>query len=78
MDVIHAHLSAGRSLLADTKQKKPVPPAGAKKGPATDFSAVIETDPFKIFVGKCVSEKRKKADIIEDIKQFIKVAEDAL
>ena len=77
---LKALLESGRSLLTDTKQpRKPAPAKGEKRGPATkNLAAIPETDPFKIFVRKCVDEKRKKAEVVEDIKRFIKTAEDAL
>lgn len=73
-------IASGRSLLTDTKQARKLGPGGgSKKAPATaSLMAPPETDPFKIFIRKCVDEKRKKADIVEDIKKFIKVAEEAL
>ena len=75
---LKAVFETGRSLLTDTKQPKKPSPAG-KKGPATkDLAGPIETDPYKIFIRKCVDEKRKKADLVEDIKKMIKMAEDDL
>ena len=76
---LKAIFDTGRSLLGDTKQRRVAAPVKGKKGPATkDLAAHPETDPFRIFVRKCVDEKRKKADIVDDIKRFIKTAEDAL
>ena len=76
---LKAIFDTGRTLLTDTKQVRKAAPVKGKKGPATkDLAALPETDPFKIFVRKCVDEKRKKSEIVEDIKKFIKVAEDAL
>ena len=79
-------IDTGRALLVNTKQRKPAPPpksvaaAAHKKGsPATtSLSALPETDPYKIFVKKCVNEKVKKPDLVKEIQTFIKAAEDAL
>lgn len=76
---LKALFESGKSLLTDTKQPRKPTPAKEKKGPATkDMAGPPETDPFKIFVRKCVNEKRKKSEIIEDIQRFIKTAEEAL
>jgi hypothetical protein len=76
---LKALFESGKTLLADTKQRRKPAPGKGKKGPATkDLSGPPETDPFKIFVRKCVDEKRKKVDIVEDIQRFIKTAEEAL
>ena len=76
---LKALFESGKTLLTDTKSPRKPAPAKGKKGPATkDMTGPPETDPFKIFVRKCVDEKRKKPEIVEDIKRFIKVAEDAL
>ena len=77
---LKALFESGKTLLTDTKQpRKPAPGKKGKRGPATkDMTGPPETDPFRIFIRKCVDEKRKKADIVEDIKRFIKTAEEAL
>lgn len=72
-------LASGRSLLTDTKSaKKPGPGASAKTPATKSLSAPPETDPFKIFIRKCVDEKRKKTEIVEDIRRIIKTAEEDL
>ena len=77
---LKALFESGKSLLTDTKQpRKPTAAKVGKKGPATkDLAGPPETDPFKIFARKCVNEKRKKTEMVEDIKRFIKTAEEAL
>lgn len=84
MPELPAHLkdlfASGRVILSDSKQRKaPAPGGKPKKGPATaNLAAPPETDPYKIFIRKCVNEKIKKADMVKDIERFIKVAEEAL
>lgn len=65
---------SGKKLLSDTKQPKK---SGVKKGKTTieEISGQVETDPHRIFVKRCVSEKPKKVEIVKDIKRFIEVAE---
>lgn len=75
---LKAMFESGKALLSDTKQPRKSPAQG-KKGPATkDLAGPPETDPFRIFIRKCTSEKMKKADMVKDIERFIKSAEDAL
>lgn len=83
MSELPAHLkdlfASGRTILSDSKQRKAPAPGKSKKGPATaNLAAPPETDPYRIFIRKCVNEKIKKADMVKDIERFIKVAEDAL
>jgi len=76
---LKALFESGKSLLTDTKQPRKSPAAQGKKGPATkDLAGPPETDPFRIFVRKCTSEKVKKVDMVKDIERFIKSAEEAL
>ena len=73
-DALKELLAAGKKLLVDTKARRP---AKDEKKPATkDLVAPAETDPLKIFIRRCISEKPKKAEVVEEMKKFIKIAED--
>ena len=67
-------LSSGKRLLEDTKKARATP---TKKGKASrsEVDGVQETDPHKIFIKRCISEKPKKAEVVKDIKRFIEGAE---
>jgi len=66
-------LSSGKRLLEDTKKAKGL----QQKSKATrqEVSGAVETDPHKIFIKRCISEKPKKPEIVKDIKNFIEAAE---
>lgn len=69
--------NTGRKLLVDTKARKPVSEA-PKKGkipPLGTAGSVVETDPHRGFVKRCIQEKPKKADMLEDIKRLIQMDE---
>jgi hypothetical protein len=71
-----AFQESGRRLLVDTKQRKA---KGAKKpDPSKDLIAPAETDPYRVFVRRVVSERPGKAEIVKDIERFIKAAEELL
>lgn len=82
MEAIQALLSSGKSLLLDTKQRKPAPAAPGKvrasKHTIAEAAAIVESDPHKLFIRKAVDEKPSKEKMVEEIKKFIKMAEDAL
>lgn len=68
-------LASGRKLLGDTK----TPTAKeTKKQPPSVGSGPVETDPHKIFQRRTIQEKPKKSEVVEDMKKFIKQAEDKL
>ena len=69
--VLNHYLNSGRHLLMDTKMPRKI---GAKPKKIDD----PESDPHKIFVRRCVAEKPKKKDIVDDIKKFIKAAEELI
>ena len=63
--------ASGRKLLTDTKVRK-----APGKSPATkNLSAPPETDPFKIFIRRCTTERPAKDEVVKDIQKFIKAAE---
>jgi len=79
---LQALLSSGKSLLVDTKQRRPAP---AKEGKAAkskhtiaEAAGVTETDPHRLFVRKVIDEKPSKDKIVEEIMKFVKAAEAAL
>lgn len=73
---LKALMESGRRLLVDTKQKKT---AGPKKpNPSKDLVEPAETDPYRAFTRRVISERPKKEEILKDIHRFIKSAEDAL
>lgn len=66
-------MSSGRKILGDTKtpkQSKETKPSSVQEPP--------ESDPHKIFVKRTINEKPKKAQVVEEMKRFIKAAEDQL
>lgn len=73
---LKSFIESGRRLLVDTKQRKT---AGPKKpNPSKDLVEPTETDPFRAFVRRVISERPKKEEILKDIHRFIKSAEDSL
>ena len=82
MEVIQALLSSGKSLLLDTKQRKATPakPGKVQKSKHTlaEAAGVVETDPHKLFIRKAIDEKPSREKVVDEIKKFIKVAEELL
>ena len=74
-DILKDFLASGRKLLDDTKS--PTAKTTKKQPPAVS-TAPVETDPHKIFERRTIQEKPKKSEVVEDIKKFIKQAEDEL
>lgn len=64
---------SGRKILEDTKTPALIKKKGAK--PIGALDAPTETDPHKVFIKRTISEKPKKAELVEDIKKFITAAE---
>ena len=82
MEAIQALLKSGKSLLVDTKQRKAAPAAPGKAKPSrhtiAEAAGVVETDPHKLFIRKAIDEKPSREKMVEEIKKFIKAAEDQL
>jgi methionine synthase II (cobalamin-independent) len=74
-DILKDFLSSGRKLLDDTKSPSA---KTTKKQPPGVGTGPVETDPHKIFQRRTIQEKPKKSEVVEDIKKFIKQAEDDL
>ena len=71
-------LSSGRKILGDTKQL-PVKDSKDKGKPKpSSIHNPPESDPHKVFIKRAISERPKKTEMIDEIKKFIKQAEDCL
>lgn len=78
-------IESGRQLITDTKARRPVSVTTEKQAKALRkkhgataaamASGPEETDPYKVFAKRCINEKPKKADVVDDIKRFIAAAE---
>lgn len=66
-------MASGRVILGDTKI-----PKLSKQTKPSSVTEPPESDPHKIFVKRTINEKPSKKDVVEEMKRFIKVAEDAL
>jgi hypothetical protein len=82
MEALQALLSSGKTLLADTKQRKP-PPAKpgkvqASKHTIAEAAGVFENDPHKLFIRRAIDEKPPRDKMVDEIKKFIKTAEELL
>ena len=72
MSFLHDFFKSGKKLIDDTKI--PVAQKSKKKAAVTEVST--ETDPHKILVRRTIQEKPKKIDLVDDLKRFIKTAEE--
>ena len=79
-DYLKDILSSGKRILADTKQprKTEVKTADGKKKPVPAMDTPTESDPHKNFIKRTIQEKPKQKAVVEEIKKFIKSAEDDL
>jgi len=71
---LKSFLESGKHLIGDTKKilkkKQLAPePLGTQQ---------VELDPHRAFVKNAIQSKPKKAEIVEDFKKFIQLAEDDL
>lgn len=72
-------LSSGRRILGDTKQLPPVAQQGQPNKPKpSSIHNPPETDPHKVFIKRAINERPKKGEMVDEIKKFIKQAEDCL
>jgi len=67
-------LQSGRALLTDTKTPRKLAAVGTKLNPLK-VGGMDETDPYKAFVKRVISEKPKKGELVKDLKRFIEGAE---
>jgi hypothetical protein len=74
---LKALFESGRTLLADTKMPRKLPTKSQKvsKSEAMGAPTPAETDPYKVFIKKCVLEKPKKKEVLDSLKRFIVAAE---
>ena len=63
----------GCKILDDTKTR---PTKAAPKPPA--ITTPPETDPHRAFVKRTIQERPKKAEVVEEIKKFIRQEEEKL
>jgi len=70
-------LSSGRALITDTKTPK-VKSESVKKAKTGFDTAPLEKDPHRVLIRRCVDDKIKKSDVIEEFKKFIEEAENAM
>lgn len=71
-------VASGRALITDTKTAKVK--AVSVKAPAKAIDAVPigSQDPHRVLIKRCIDDKIKKSDVIEEFKKFIQSAEEAL
>ena len=70
-------LSSGRALITNTKTPK-VKSESVKKAKAGFQTPTLEKDPHRVLIRRCIDDKIKKSDIVEEFKKFIQSAEDAM
>jgi hypothetical protein len=67
-------LKSGRGLITDTKTAK-VKSESVKKAKAGFDTPPTEKDPHRVLIRRCIDDKIKKSDVIEEFKKFIEQAE---
>ena len=70
-------LSSGRALITDTKTVK-VKSESVKKAKSGFDTPPADKDPHKTLIRRCIDDKIKKSDIIEEFKKFIEAAENEM
>jgi hypothetical protein len=70
-------LSSGRALITDTKTVK-VKSESVKKASTGFATPPADKDPHRVLIRRCIDDKIKKSDIVEEFKKFIQEAEDAM
>ena len=70
-------LSSGKALITDTKTAK-VKSESVKKAKAGFDTPPVEKDPHRVLIRRCIDDKIKKSDIVEEFRKFIQQAEDAM
>lgn len=69
-------LASGKALITDTKQAKVKSESVKAKKVGTDVQ--VSGDPHRVLIKRCIDDKIKKSEVIEEFKKFIQAAEDAL
>jgi hypothetical protein len=70
-------LSSGRALITDTKTAK-VKSESVKKAKSGFDTPPADKDPHKTLIRRCIDDKIKKSDIVEEFKKFIEAAENEM
>lgn len=70
-------VSSGRALITDTKTPK-VKSQSVKQSKVGLEAPVEERDPHRVLIKRCINDRIKKSDVIEEFKKFIVAAEAAL
>ena len=69
-------MSSGRALITDTKSAKVK--SESVKAPKKGVDVPVSGDPHRVLIKRCIDEKIKKSEVIEEFKKFIQAAEEAL
>jgi len=67
-------LASGKSLISDTK----VPKSQTVKAPKKGMDAPVSSNPHHNFIKRCIDDKIKKSEVVEEFKKFIEQAESEL
>ena len=70
-------LSSGRALITDTKTAK-VKSESVKKAKSGFDTPPMDKDPHKTLIRRCIEDKIKKSDVVEEFKKFIEIAENEM
>jgi len=70
-------LSSGKALITDTKTLK-AKSESVKKAKAGFDTPPLEKDPHRVLIRRCIDDKIKKSDIVEEFKKFIEIAENEM
>lgn len=70
-------VQSGRSLITDTKTPK-VKSQSVKQNKVGLEAPVTEKDPHRVLIRRCIDDRIKKSEVIEEFKKFIVAAEAAL
>ena len=70
-------LKSGRALITDTKSAK-VKSESVKKSKAGFETPPIDKDPHRTLIRRCIDDKIKKSDVVEEFKKFIEIAENEM
>ena len=70
-------LKSGMALISDTKTPK-AKSESVKPKTMEQKIAVMEGDPHKVLIKRCIDDKISKKDLVVEFKKFIEAAEAAL
>jgi hypothetical protein len=70
-------VSSWRALITDTKSAK-VKSESVKKASTGFQTPPADKDPHKVLIRRCIDDKIKKSDIVEEFKKFIESAENEM